>query len=106
MNMISSLSDLQRKSTFKLNNIVVLLLLLIGFVVFFSFQSPFFLSKLNLFNILIQVTTIGLIAIPMTFIIISGAMDLSVGSILGISAITLGVSFQYGTSIWISVLLA
>jgi ribose transport system permease protein len=83
-----------------------LAILLIAFLVFFHTQSTFFLTKVNISNILIQVTTIGFIAIPMTFIIISGAMDLSVGSILGISGVTLGISFQSGFNIWICVILA
>ncbi|MEK3888380.1 ABC transporter permease [Bacillus sp. FSL K6-3431] len=91
---------------FRINNNVILTILLLGFFIFFSSQSAFFLSKSNISNILIQVTTIGFIAIPMTFIIISGAMDLSVGSILGISAVTLGFSFQSGLNIWICVILA
>ncbi|MCJ7842972.1 ABC transporter permease [Lederbergia sp. NSJ-179] len=90
----------------QLNNNVILTILLIAFFIFFNTQSSFFLTKVNISNILIQVTTIGFIAIPMTFIIISGAMDLSVGSILGISAVTLGYSFQSGLNIWVCVILA
>ncbi len=90
----------------KLNNITILSSLLVILLIFFSTQSQYFLTKVNLFNILIQVTTIGLIAIPMTFIIISGAMDLSVGSILGLSAVTLGFLFQQGVNIWICAIAA
>ncbi|WP_408011235.1 ABC transporter permease [Pseudalkalibacillus sp. A8] len=107
---MNSSGQLQRSNpilpSFRINTIFILTILLIGLIIFFSTQSPYFLTKLNLFNILIQVTTIGLIAIPMTFIIISGAMDLSVGSILGLSAVALGVLFQSGVNIWLSVLVA
>ena len=39
-------------------------------------------------------TEVGLIAIPMTYIIITGGIDLSVGSILGLTAIVLGWTWQ------------
>lgn len=91
----------------KMNNILALLILLIFLLIFFSSQSPYFLTQTNLFNILTQVTEIGLIAIPMTFVIISGAMDLSVGSIMGLAAVTLGLSFSVlGFDIWLCVLMA
>ena len=39
-------------------------------------------------------TEVGLVALPMTFIIITGGIDLSVGSILGLCAIMLGVLLE------------
>jgi ribose transport system permease protein len=100
-------SELAAKLTkVKFNNIALLVIILIALMSFFTAQSPYFLTKLNLFNVLSQVSEIGLIAIPMTFIIISGAMDLSVGSIMGLAAVTMGFAFQAGVGIWISVILA
>ena len=37
---------------------------------------------------------VGLVALPMTFIIITGGIDLSVGSIMGLCAIMLGYSWK------------
>ncbi|MFA6508645.1 MAG: ABC transporter permease [Treponemataceae bacterium] len=45
-----------------------------------SFLSPYFLQVQNLLNILRQVSYTGLIALGMTFVITSGGIDLSVGS--------------------------
>ena len=45
-----------------------------------SFLSPFFLQVQNLLNILRQVSYTGIIALGMTFVIVSGGIDLSVGS--------------------------
>ena len=45
-----------------------------------SFLSPYFLKFQNLMNILRQVSYIGIIALGMTFVIIGGGIDLSVGS--------------------------
>jgi ribose transport system permease protein len=97
--------SLKNQKLLRVNNITILAILLVGLMVFFSSQTPFFLTTNNLLNILIQVSEIGLIAIPMTFIIISGAMDLSVGSILGLSAASMAFAFQGGIDIWLSVLI-
>lgn len=91
---------------YKLNKQHLLLILLVAVVMFFSFQSPYFLTVENFMNVLNQMTEIGLIAIPMTLVIISGAMDLSVGSILGLSALAMGMAHQSGLNIWLSVLIA
>ncbi|GMX66770.1 ribose ABC transporter permease [Paenibacillus elgii] len=97
---------LRLTSAYKPNKSVVLLLLLVAVLVFFSFQSPYFLSVDNFMNVLNQMTEIGLIAIPMTLVIISGAMDLSVGSILGLSALVMGMAYQSGMNIWFSIVVA
>ncbi|WP_139997478.1 ABC transporter permease [Paenibacillus paridis] len=86
----------------KSNKLVVQLVLLIFILVLFSILSPYFLSVTNFMNVLNQMVEVGLIAIPMTMIIISGAMDLSVGSILAFSAVCMGVAFERGINIWVS----
>ncbi len=45
-----------------------------------SVASPYFLKPRNLMNILRQVSYTGIIGLGMTFVIISGGIDLSVGS--------------------------
>lgn len=50
---------------------------------------------------------VGLVALPMTYIIITGGIDLSVGSILGLCAIVLGVSWKsFGLPLEIAIMLA
>lgn len=68
------------------------LLALIVLVVFVTFMNPNFITPTNLFNLLRQVSTNALIAFGMTFVIITGGIDLSVGSTLALtSAIMAGV---------------
>lgn len=71
-----------------------LALLLILVLVVLSFQSDRFFTVANLLNQGRLMTEIGLIAIAMTFVIATGGIDLSVGSILGLVAILLGVFWQ------------
>lgn len=64
--------------------------------VFFSFMNPFFFTAANLTNILLQTSFIGFIAIGMTFVMINRQIDLSVGSVLTLSAV-LAIGLQpYG----------
>ena len=64
-----------------------------------------FLSSDNLFNIVRAVSEIGIIAIGLTFVILIGGIDLSVGSVLGLAAVgsaVLMVNSGYG--VWATVL--
>lgn len=51
-----------------------------------SFASPTFLTVTNLFNILKQNAVIGIISVGMTFVIVTGGIDLSVGAIVAMAA--------------------
>lgn len=62
------------------------LLGLIILVVIVSVLNPSFLEPLNLLNLLRQVAINALIAFGMTFVILTGGIDLSVGSILALSS--------------------
>lgn len=71
-------------------------LFVLAVIVLFSLTTEHFLAFNNFRNILIQTSTIGLIALGMTFVMINGNIDLSVGSVLALSA-TLAVDLQsYG----------
>lgn len=63
---------------------ILLVLLLAGMVVGFSFASPYFLSVLNLTNMLLSVSVIGTMAAVSTVVLVSRGLDLSVGSIVGL----------------------
>jgi ribose transport system permease protein len=63
------------------------LLMLVALVVVFSALSPHFLSQGNITNVLIQSSTNAIIAAGMTFVILSGNIDLSVGSVLALSSV-------------------
>jgi ribose transport system permease protein len=59
-----------------------------------SFLSPYFLTSNNLFNVLDQSVVIGIVAIGMTFVILTGGIDLSVGSVAGFTGVVLGLTLQ------------
>lgn len=64
------------------------LIVLIALVVVMSIVSPVFLSVSNMFNILLATTTVGVLAIGATFVISAAGIDLSLGSVLGLSSVT------------------
>ncbi|NLJ39988.1 MAG: ribose ABC transporter permease [Candidatus Atribacteria bacterium] len=62
---------------------------LFGLGVILSFLSPAFLTVDNILNILRQVSVISIIAAGETFVILTGGIDLSVGSVLGLCGVLL-----------------
>lgn len=54
--------------------------------VYFSIASPFFLSPDNIYNTFVESVSAVLLAAGLTFVLISGGIDLSVGSNIGLSA--------------------
>ena len=63
------------------------LIFLVVLCVIFGRLSPAFLTSVNIFNVLRQVSIYGLLAIGMTFVILTGGIDLSVGSVLALAGL-------------------
>ena len=73
-------------------NIYRSVLILIVICIFASILSSSFLSVSNLFNVVKQITVAGIVGCGMTFVILTGGIDLSVGSIVGLAgAIAAGI---------------
>ena len=60
--------------------LIFLVVLMAGFAI----MEPRFLTPLNLFNVMRQVSIVGLLAVGMTFVILTAGIDLSVGSLLAL----------------------
>lgn len=63
------------------------LVVLIGLSFAMAILSPYFLSVSNILNILLATSTIGILAIGATYVIGSGGLDLSLGSVMGLSGV-------------------
>ena len=75
-------------------------------VIFFSLTSPVFFRAENLFNVTRQVAMLGISAVGMTFVILAGGIDLSVGSLLSlVSVVCAKLMVEVGFSPTISVIL-
>jgi len=73
--------------------IYVALIILVGVL---SVASDAFLTPANILNVLRQVSIIGICAVGMTFIIITGGIDLSVGSMIGLAGMILSTLVSVG----------
>lgn len=63
------------------------LIFLITLMVLFALLQPRFLSSINLFNVMRQVSITGLLAIGMTFVILTAGIDLSIGSLVAFAGL-------------------
>ena len=64
------------------------LILLVVLVIVLSISSPSFLTFNNIVNIVAQNTPLAIVAVAGTFVIISGAFDLSTGAIFAVGSVT------------------
>ena len=71
---------------------------------FLSLATDSFATSKNLFNITRNVTFTAIVALGMTFVIITGGIDLSVGSVLCLSSMVLAVTMHAGYSIEVGIL--
>lgn len=82
---------------------VALVLLIIGF----SLLSPLFLTSGNISNIFTQIAINVILAVGMTFVILIGGIDLSVGSVMAFCAVVAGTVMKMpGLSVEVSILAA
>ena len=77
----------RRKSASNLLQVAGILPILLLICILFSFLTPNFLTPGNFVNILRQASINIVLATGMTFVILTGGIDLSIGSILGVSAV-------------------
>lgn len=71
-------------------------LALVVMCIFLSFVTNSFLSSLNLLNVGRQISLLGIMAVGMTFVLISGEIDLSVGSTYALSGLSTGMLIVMG----------
>lgn len=75
-------------------------------IVFMSIKSDVFLTSQNIINILRQISINGILAVGMTFVILTGGIDLSVGSVVAITGVIVGSLLQSGTNWFLASLAA
>lgn len=78
--------------------IVLLVLLVVATIL-----SPNFLRVSNLINVIRQISINGILAIGMTFVLLTGGIDLSVGSVMGVVAVVVATLHKMGVSPLITV---
>jgi ribose transport system permease protein/inositol transport system permease protein len=94
-----------RKSRINWNDMGIILTL-IAMIVFFSLSTKSFLSARNFTNIVRQISVVGICAVGMTMVILTGGIDLSIGSVIGLTSAIAAVMMSGGLPIWLSALTA
>jgi ribose/xylose/arabinose/galactoside ABC-type transport system permease subunit len=85
--------------------LISLSFILVLIIVVMSLSSPVFFTARNFSNLLLDMTTVGIIAIFTTMLMIAGGLDLSVGSTVALCSVIIGAN-QETMGIWTAVALA
>ena len=85
---------------------VLLLFVLGGTIAYGASVSPYFLHSTNLFFICLNVGEVAIMALPLTLIVVTGEIDLSVASMLGLCGVLMAELFKHGWPIWPAMLAA
>ena len=94
---------LDLRALFRNQSVSMLLILALLWIVL-AFLSPYFFTVDNLFEITLQTAVIAIIGAGMTFVILSGGIDLSVGSVFASAAVMGGLAFTATKSLWLGLL--
>lgn len=104
---MSKLGDGQRNKKIDLSEITLYLgaiAILVIFTVLCAVNGKNFVSVNNIKNIIIQSSIIAVIAIGQSMVILTGGIDLAIGSIVGFVGIFSGLMIVAGTPVWIACL--
>lgn len=63
--------------------------------------SPIFLSPANIINVLQQISINAIIAVGMTFVLLLGGIDLSVGAIVAFTGLIMAIFMKEGINVWV-----
>jgi ribose transport system permease protein len=74
----------------------------IGLFIFFSFVAPNFFTMRNVLSLLLQTSAVTIMGIGVTFTIITGGIDLSIGSVIALSGTVAVMAAIAGVPIWLS----
>jgi ribose transport system permease protein len=89
-------------SVFRIRELNVLLaLLIVGALI--SLATPYFLAVDNLMGVFRSFSLTAIMAIGMVMVIVTGGIDLSVGSVLGLSSLMTAFAFLHGFSMPIAI---
>ncbi|HEY3614223.1 MAG TPA: ABC transporter permease [Gaiellales bacterium] len=83
-----------------------LLLILAGVILIMWWSSPYFMSVDNLFTAAAVVSILGIMAVVETMLIISGEIDISIGSVMALTSVVIGSLVGNGMNVWIAVVIS
>lgn len=87
-------------------NVILLIIYLIVQTIVFGIATPYFLTSSNFQNLMRQTAELGMVTIPLAIILMTGNIDLSIGSVMGVCAISLARFLKMGMNIGLAIVLA
>lgn len=82
----------------------IIFVLILLFIVF-CFASETFFTRSNIFNIFKQVAVVGIVSVGMTMVLLTGGIDLSVGSIIGVACVLTATLLVAGVNVVLAVII-
>ncbi|MDP9987406.1 ribose/xylose/arabinose/galactoside ABC-type transport system permease subunit [Arthrobacter oryzae] len=98
------MSIFQRSSRLLAIDGVAVMIVFLVMCVYFAIASPYFLSPDNIYNTFVESVSAVLLAAGLTFVLISGGIDLSIGSNIGLSAAATLFAIMNGAPTFLAVL--
>ena len=90
----------------KIKKFVAQILLLLIIIIFAAMKPATFFTLENLLTIIRQVATMGIVALGVSFLMLTGSLDFSVGKVYAFAGVVCALLYKAGISIWISVLIS
>lgn len=88
-----------------LNNFYILILILILMITFFSIFAEKFFSFYNIISMMNNLSFIGIVALPLTIVMITGELDFSIGGVIGLTSSLCAFLYDSGLNIWLVIIL-
>ncbi|ANW26102.1 hypothetical protein BA953_18150 [Vibrio coralliilyticus] len=96
----------KRKLRISSNRDIGILIATILVGVFFSVLAPNYFSSYTFFTLLRQTAELGIVAMAMTILIVSGEFDLTVGAVYAVVGVAIGILFkQFGIDLWLAAIM-
>lgn len=92
------------KNNPKLKQLISIFLVLLGMMFIFSMSSKYFFTANNLRTVALQSSIIAIVAIGQTLVLITGGIDLSLGSVIGISGMVSSFLMTHGVNVPMSII--
>lgn len=86
-------------------NVILLILYLIVQTVVFALALPHFMSVSNFQNLMRQTAELGMVSIPLSIVLMTGNIDLSIGAVMGVCAISLARMLSRGMAVPLAILI-
>jgi ribose transport system permease protein len=83
----------------------VTILLFIALLIFTALLTPEFFNLQNIINVARQASIVGVVAIGMTFVILTGGIDLSVGATVAVSGVSFALMINQGVAVPLALLI-